>query len=286
MTLTMSLTWVARFTLPSMRCERSPNPVIVGVNTLCPRFCRRSATRRQHQPPCQAPCTSTKVFGALVCAAAGVPPKAAAPAPAPALASTPRRVIAPSWVAVIVSSLRVVCCFVWLNLTWGASVRSERGATQLCDLDENLRQTIRHVDHGVVAARQLVDAPRGVGLEPLLHAVERDAGVALGADIGLFGDALARAGDRDLVGERRKRMRRAHGIDPAAVGLVHPERRCRHRLHDGLAFCHRGGDRFAYRLRRFGRQAAPFSGTKASRNMIEPMASRISSATPEMMKPP
>src|SRR5262245_57529578 len=95
-----------------MRCERSPNPVIVGVNTLCPRFCRRSATRRQHQPPCQAPCTSTKVFGAPVCAAAGVPPKAAALAPAPALASTPRRVIAASLVVVIVSSLRIVCCFV------------------------------------------------------------------------------------------------------------------------------------------------------------------------------
>jgi hypothetical protein len=31
---------------------------------------------------------------------------------------------------------------------------------------------------------------------------------------------------------------------------------------------------------------SPFSGTKASRNTIEPMASRISSATPEMMKPP
>src|SRR5262249_44306372 len=95
-------------TLPSTRCERSPNPVIVGVNTLCPPFCRRSATRRQHQPPCQAPCTSTKVFGAPVCAAAGVPPSAAALAPAPALASTPRRVIAPSLVVVIVSSLRVV----------------------------------------------------------------------------------------------------------------------------------------------------------------------------------
>src|SRR5262249_3339475 len=106
-----------------MRCERSPTPVRVGVNTLCPRFCRRSATRRQHQPPCQAPCTSTKVFGAPVCAAAGALPKAAALAPAPALASTPRRVIATSLVAVIVSSLGVVC---WLNLTLDASVRPEQ----------------------------------------------------------------------------------------------------------------------------------------------------------------
>jgi hypothetical protein len=31
---------------------------------------------------------------------------------------------------------------------------------------------------------------------------------------------------------------------------------------------------------------SPFSGTKASRNTIEPMASRIWSATPEMMTPP
>src|SRR5262245_37365331 len=124
MTLTISLTWVARFTLPSTRCERSPNPVIVGVNTLCPPFCRRSATRRQHQPPCQAPCTSTKVFGAPVCAAAGVPPKAAALAPAPALASTPRRVIAASWVAVIVSSLRVV--FWPILLGGGRSSRTAR----------------------------------------------------------------------------------------------------------------------------------------------------------------
>src|SRR5262245_45438455 len=106
-----------------MRCERSATPVRVGVNTLCPRFCRRSATRRQHQPPCQAPCTSTKVFGAPVCAGAGALPKAAALAPTPALASTPRRVIATSLVAGIVSSLRVVC---WPNLTWGASVRPER----------------------------------------------------------------------------------------------------------------------------------------------------------------
>src|SRR5499427_4473790 len=105
-----------------MRCERSPTPERVGVNTLCPTFCRRSATRRQHQPPCQAPCASTNGFGALVCAAAGAPPKAAALAPAPALASTPRRVIAASLVEVILYSRRLVC---WCNLTWDASVRPE-----------------------------------------------------------------------------------------------------------------------------------------------------------------
>src|SRR5712691_4174840 len=119
MTLTISRTWVARFTLPSMRCERSPTPVRVGVNTLCPRFCRRSATRRQHQPPCQAPCTRIKVFGAPVCADADALPKAATLAPAPAFASTPRRVMAPSLVEVIMSSLRLVVGAILLGILFG-----------------------------------------------------------------------------------------------------------------------------------------------------------------------
>src|SRR5262245_30573234 len=102
-----------------MRCERSPTPVRVGVNTLCPPFCRRSATRRQHQPPCQAPCTRTKVFGAPVCADAGALPKAAALAPAPALASTPRRVMAPSSVEVMMSSLRLVVGAILLGILLG-----------------------------------------------------------------------------------------------------------------------------------------------------------------------
>src|SRR6516165_4464997 len=84
-TLTMSVMCVSRTISLLMRCERSPTPVRVGVNTLCPPFCRRSATRRQHQPPCQAPCTRTKVFGGPVCADAGAPPNAAALAPAPRL---------------------------------------------------------------------------------------------------------------------------------------------------------------------------------------------------------
>src|SRR6266852_818133 len=96
----MSVTWVARFTLPSRRCERSPRPVIVGANTLWPRACRRSETRRQHQPPCQAPCTSTKVLPA--CAAAGEPPSAAAPTVAAAIIA--RRVTDGSFVSLIAPS--------------------------------------------------------------------------------------------------------------------------------------------------------------------------------------
>src|SRR5216684_7813420 len=64
-TLTMSATWVSRLIAPLIRCERSPSPVSVGVNTVWPCARKRSATRRQHQPPCQAPCTSTNVFRPL-----------------------------------------------------------------------------------------------------------------------------------------------------------------------------------------------------------------------------
>src|SRR5258706_12749527 len=101
--------WVSRLISLLKRCERSPTPVSVGVNTLWPCFSRRSATRRQHQPPCQAPCTSTKVLGGLACAIAGVPLSAATPAPAVALASTPRRLIDVSLVSVICFLPEVYC---------------------------------------------------------------------------------------------------------------------------------------------------------------------------------
>src|SRR5947207_8652032 len=65
-TLTMSATCVSRLIAPLIRCERSPSPVSVGVNTVWPCARNRSAARRQHQPPCQAPCTSTKVLPPLL----------------------------------------------------------------------------------------------------------------------------------------------------------------------------------------------------------------------------
>jgi hypothetical protein len=88
---------------------------------------------------------------------------------------------------------------------------------------------------------------------PLLRGIERDAGISLGADIGFLGDALVRAGQGDLVGEGRERMRRAHGIDPGAVLFVHPKHRGRDRFHDRLAPLHRGGDRFPNWLGGLGR---------------------------------
>src|SRR5215831_11723564 len=72
------------------RCERSPSPVSVGENTLLPFASRRSDTRRQYQPPTQAPWISTKVFG-VVCALAAptILSPVAAVAASPAPAATP-----------------------------------------------------------------------------------------------------------------------------------------------------------------------------------------------------
>ncbi len=76
----MSVMCVVRLTSLLIRCEQAPSPVMVGVNTLWPFFSSRSDTRRQHQPPCQAPCTSTKVFRAPCAAAGRAPVAASAPA--------------------------------------------------------------------------------------------------------------------------------------------------------------------------------------------------------------
>jgi len=63
-----------------IRCERSPRPVSVGVKTLWP-VDEPSETRRQHQPPCEAPVNQHNRLldrnGALCRRAAG-PVKAAA----------------------------------------------------------------------------------------------------------------------------------------------------------------------------------------------------------------
>src|SRR3546814_2733708 len=57
----MSATKVCRVMSAFSRGLRSPRPVSVGVNTVWPAARSRAATRDQHQPPCQAPCTRTKV---------------------------------------------------------------------------------------------------------------------------------------------------------------------------------------------------------------------------------
>src|ERR1019366_9749617 len=75
-----------------IKCERSPRPVNVGVNTLCPFRSSRSDTLLQHHPPCQAPCTSTNVLLAFWASATVTLAITVAPRLAPA-ASTIRRVV-------------------------------------------------------------------------------------------------------------------------------------------------------------------------------------------------
>src|SRR5262245_24118792 len=99
-------------------------------------------------------------------------------------------------------------------------------AEELRDLEQDLRQTVGHVDHDVVAARYLVDAPAGGRLELVASGVERRVHIADSADVGPLSDAVAGAGQGQLVSEGRNRMRRAHAVDPGAVVLVHLER-CR-----------------------------------------------------------
>ncbi len=55
---------------------------------------------------------------------------------------------------------------------------------RLRHLEQDLRQPVWHVDHGVVAARHLVDAPACPRLDLRLCGVERRVGIAGGADIG------------------------------------------------------------------------------------------------------
>src|SRR5262245_35158333 len=128
-TLTMSVMWVARLILGSIRWLRSPSPVIVGVNTLWPFFSRRSVTRRQHQPPCQAPCTSTKVFTAPCACAVVASIMVMSPAPAAMPPSMVRRDCPFS--SVIVSSTHTLL------------LRSGH-------LQQDVDQPSRRVDHHVV----------------------------------------------------------------------------------------------------------------------------------------
>src|SRR5262245_5377599 len=78
-----------------------------------------------------------------------------------------------------------------------ARARSHKGSTHptsLRHLEQDLRQPVGHVDHDVVAAWHLVDAPAGARLELVASRVERRVRIAGGADVGLLGDAVARAG--------------------------------------------------------------------------------------------
>ena len=58
--------------------------------------------------------------------------------------------------------------------------------------------------------------PGRIGLERIISAVETRIGIAFGADVTLPGDAVAGAGQRDLVGEGSDRLPDAEAIDPGS----------------------------------------------------------------------
>src|SRR6266542_5960851 len=91
-TLAMSVMKTSRSMDLDNRCERSPSPVCVGASTVWPRPRRIDATLLQHQPPCQAPCTSTKVFDVT----AALPGAAPAAARTAVVARNDRRSMKPS----------------------------------------------------------------------------------------------------------------------------------------------------------------------------------------------
>src|SRR5262245_4123536 len=74
-------------------------------------------------------------------------------------------------------------------------------AGELRDFEQDLRQAVGHVDHDVVAARHLVDTPAGGSFELVASGVERRIRIADSENVGLLGDAIARAGQGGLVGE-------------------------------------------------------------------------------------
>src|SRR5215471_4061415 len=113
-------------------------------------------------------------------------------------------------------------------------------------LDEHLGEPVRHVDHHVVTARQLAGAPRRVLAQGIIGAVEPRIGVALGANIGLARDALARAGERNRVREGRDRLRDAQPVDPGAVGRIDPEGFRGPRRDAEIAALHRRADRLPH----------------------------------------
>src|SRR6185295_15236764 len=214
-TLTTSVTWVARWMSLLMRCERSPSPVMVGAYALWPLASSRSATRRQHQPPWQAPCTSTNVFGAfgawaLVSSAVIMrPPAARAP-------RTARRECLAARV-----------------------IRSGR-------FQQLFREPIRRIDHHVMAGSgDLERLPRRIGFALGQRLVEGRLRILGCSDVGLLRDLVACAGELDRLRWDAVGLRRQLGVDPGAVLLVDMKEFGLRRRPSGLALLQRRAQRIA-----------------------------------------
>src|SRR5262249_20180723 len=82
-----------------------------------------------------------------------------------------------------------ICCRASSATARCASTASGRG------LQQELTEAIRHIDHDVVAARDLITAPRSIRLHRGKGAIEGRVGVGFGAYVGLARDPVARAGE-------------------------------------------------------------------------------------------
>jgi len=110
----------ARTICTDHECERSPTPVRVGVNTvntLCPPLLEESAHATPAPGRARRRARARRVFGAPVCRRCWARPKAAALAPAHALASSRGG----SWLRAVVKSSCPPETWCWRNLTWGST---------------------------------------------------------------------------------------------------------------------------------------------------------------------
>src|SRR5579862_10007046 len=97
-----------------------------------------------------------------------------------------------------------------------------------------LGQPLRHVEHDVVAAWQLVRTPV-LGAGAGQASIEIGVRVTGGPDVGLLGDPVAGAGQRQFLNKGLDRLRRALRIDPGTILLIDVEERSATRRHGGGA---------------------------------------------------
>src|SRR5258707_15763742 len=86
--------------------------------------------------------------------------------------------VVPDWTTAATPATRRM-----ISAAFGAVATHAMRAGELRDLEQDLRQAVGHVDHDVVAARHLVDAPAGGCLELVASGVERRVRIADSADV-------------------------------------------------------------------------------------------------------
>ena len=111
------------------------------------------------------------------------------------------------------------------------------------DLLQNLRKTLGHIEHNVVAARQLVNAP--ISLARAGEAgIEIRISIAKRTNVGFLTDPFAGAGQAELLQPALDRLRRALRVDPSAIVFIDVEQFGAARRHG----CGAGADRDLHHL--------------------------------------